>query len=100
MFHPTAAQEAPGFSNEFAVTRSQPPRNDIDTDSIGEVMTFDETASLLRISRPTLFELIRRNDIPCRRVGRCWRFRREDVLSWLSGNDRVSRSRKKHERET
>lgn len=79
--------------------RSRTPLYETGVDSpYLEVLTLEETALLLRISRPTLFELIQRNDIPCRRVGRCWRFRREDVLGWLAGNDRVSRSRRKHER--
>ena len=59
-----------------------------------QVMTFDETAELLRISRPTLFEIIKRHEIPCRKVGRSWRFNKEVVLNWLSGNVRGSRSRR------
>ena len=60
-----------------------------------EVLTLEETAALLRISRPTLFELIKRREIPCRKVGRAWRFHRESVIAWLAGIDRVSRSRRK-----
>lgn len=59
-----------------------------------EILTLEETCALLRVSRPTLFELIKRGDIPCRKVGRAWRFRREVVLDWLQGNVRVSRSRR------
>lgn len=58
-----------------------------------EVLTLEEACELLRISRPTIFELIKRGEIPCRKVGRIWRFHRPAVLDWLEGKPRVSRSR-------
>jgi len=63
------------------------------------IVTFQEAAGLLRISRPTLLELLKRGVIPARKVGRCWRFHRDALLAWVaSGDSRVSRSRSKYER--
>jgi excisionase family DNA binding protein len=64
-----------------------------DASSAADVLTLAETAALLRISRPTLFEMLRRGEIPARKVGRQWRFNRAVVLDWLLGNVAVSRSR-------
>lgn len=65
------------------------------------ILTLNETADLLRVSRPTLLHLANSSQIPCRRVGRNWRFLREEVLSWLSGKDHGSRSKgRSYERKT
>jgi excisionase family DNA binding protein len=64
-----------------------------DSSSAVDVLTLTETAALLRISRPTLFEMLRKGEIPARKVGRQWRFNRAVVLDWLHGNVAVSRSR-------
>ncbi len=68
------------------------------TTSFYDVLTFDEAASLLRISRPTLRELVIRNIIPARKLGKQWRFHRQSVIDFLSGKDLVLRSRSKNER--
>ena len=58
------------------------------------VLTTEEAVKLLRVSRPTLYELIKRREIPVRRVGRSYRFCRTALLDWLAGKDRVSHSRR------
>ena len=58
------------------------------------VLTTEEAVKLLRVSRPTLYELIKRREIPVRRVGRSYRFCRAALLDWLTGKDRVSHSRR------
>jgi excisionase family DNA binding protein len=45
-----------------------------------EVLTLDETAALLRISRRTLFRLIAAREIPAFKVGGRWRFKRDSLL--------------------
>ena len=62
--------------------------------SVPEVLTTQEAVRLLRISRPTLYELIKRREIPVRKVGRSYRFCRSALLTWLAGKDRVSHSRR------
>jgi excisionase family DNA binding protein len=59
-----------------------------------EIMTLDETATLLRVSKPTLLDLAQSRRIPARQVGRIWRFRRSIVLSWVAGSDCGLRSKK------
>ena len=47
------------------------------------VMTIAEVAEYLRIPRGTVYKLAQRGKIPCPKVGRHWRFRREAVEKWL-----------------
>lgn len=52
--------------------------------SLPAILKADEVAGLLRINRKTLYEAVQRGDIPgAFRVGRCLRFRRDAVLTWL-----------------
>jgi excisionase family DNA binding protein len=46
-------------------------------------MTIAEVAEYLRIPRASVYELAQRGRIPCQKVGRHWRFRREAVERWL-----------------
>jgi excisionase family DNA binding protein len=48
-------------------------------------MTVDEVAAYLRIPRASVYKLAQRGKIPCQKVGRHWRFRREAVEGWLEG---------------
>ncbi|MFV2044052.1 MAG: helix-turn-helix domain-containing protein [Anaerolineales bacterium] len=47
-------------------------------------MTVDELAEYLRIPRSSLYKLAQEGRIPCQKVGRHWRFRREAIDEWLS----------------
>jgi excisionase family DNA binding protein len=48
-----------------------------------EVMTVDEVCQYLRIPRSSLYKLAQEGKIPCQKVGRHWRFRREAIDRWL-----------------
>lgn len=48
-----------------------------------EVMTITETCKYLRIPRSSLYKLAQEGKIPCQKVGRHWRFRREAIDRWL-----------------
>jgi excisionase family DNA binding protein len=48
------------------------------------VMTISEMAEYLRIPRASLYKLAQKGKIPCQKVGRHWRFRREAIDEWLS----------------
>lgn len=37
-------------------------------------LTFDEALAVLRISRATLYKLLKRGELPARQIGRQWRF--------------------------
>lgn len=47
------------------------------------VMTVEEVAEYLRIPRGSVYKLAQRGGIPCQKVGRHWRFRREAIDLWL-----------------
>jgi len=57
------------------------------------VLTVDEAAALLRVDRKSVYESIRRGELPgVVRVGRAIRIGRTALLQWLAGQGRVSRS--------
>jgi len=47
------------------------------------VLDVEETARLLRVGRNTIYELVGRNEIPHRRLGKQIRFSRAALMSWL-----------------
>jgi len=49
-------------------------------------MTISEVAEYLRIPRASLYKLAQRGKIPCQKVGRHWRFRREALDLWLDAS--------------
>lgn len=48
------------------------------------VMTIVEVSEYLRIPRASVYKLARQGKIPCQKVGRHWRFRRESIDVWLA----------------
>lgn len=62
------------------------------TDNYPDVMTISETSRYLRIARSSLYKLAQEGKIPCQKVGRHWRFRRETVERWLEANPNKSQS--------
>jgi len=51
-----------------------------------EIMTPSEVAALLKIHLKTVYKLAERGVIPGNRIGRSWRFSRNDVLELVSSN--------------
>jgi len=49
------------------------------------VLDVEETARMLRVGRNTIYELVGRNEIPHRRLGKQIRFSRDALMSWLGG---------------
>jgi excisionase family DNA binding protein len=48
------------------------------------LLTVNEVADLLRVSRMTVYRLIKEREIPALRVGRSYRLREEDVNAYLT----------------
>ena len=48
-----------------------------------EIMTITEICQYLRIPRSSLYKLAQEGKIPCQKVGRHWRFRKEAIDRWL-----------------
>ena len=51
-----------------------------------EIMNVAELAKYLRIPRSTAYRLAQGGRIPCQKVGRHWRFRKEAVDRWLEAS--------------
>ena len=56
-------------------------------DEIPLIMTIEEASKYLRIPLSSLYKLAQDGKIPCQKVGRHWRFRKETIDIWL---DQVS----------
>lgn len=48
-----------------------------------EILTLDEAAKMLKVSRPTMYRKIKSGEIPAKKVGRGWRFLRSSLLNLL-----------------
>jgi excisionase family DNA binding protein len=51
------------------------------------VLTIEELAIYLKVSKSTLYKLVQEGSVPGQKVGRHWRFRRETIDRWLDSND-------------
>ncbi len=50
------------------------------------LMTLEEVADYLRVTRKTIYRLLEKRAIPCTRVGHQWRFDKAAVEAWLKQN--------------
>ena len=57
-----------------------------------EILTVGEAAALLKIPRSSVYKLAQQGKIPAQKVGRHWRFHRETLVKWISGELKRSRS--------
>ncbi|MEQ8850956.1 MAG: helix-turn-helix domain-containing protein [Phycisphaerales bacterium] len=48
-----------------------------------EVMTIDELAVYLQVSKSSLYKLAQDGKVPGQKVGRHWRFHKEAIDNWL-----------------
>jgi excisionase family DNA binding protein len=48
-----------------------------------DILTIEELSVYLKISKSTLYKLLREGRIPSHKVGRHWRFRKETIDRWL-----------------
>ncbi len=49
-----------------------------------EVLTIDELAAYLKVSKSTLYKLVQEGKIPGQKVGKHWRFHRDVIQRWLT----------------
>ena len=49
----------------------------------GAVLTIEELSAYLKISKSTLYKLVREGKIPSQKVGRHWRFHKTTIDRWL-----------------
>ncbi len=55
-----------------------------------EILTPRETAEYLNVHVRTIYRLAKSGDIPCRKVGGSWRFKKDALDQWLSGRESPS----------
>ena len=56
------------------------------------VLTLQECSQYLKIAESTIYVLARNGKIPCQKVGRNWRFSKDALDKWLSGELTLSAS--------
>ena len=52
-------------------------------DKTPEIMTMDELAEYLKISKSTLYKLAQQGGLPGQKVGKRWRFHKGAINDWL-----------------
>ena len=57
-------------------------------DDSPQILTIDEASKYLRIPLSSLYKLAQGGKIPCQKVGRHWRFRKETIDRWLDNRDK------------
>ena len=58
-----------------------------------DVMTIDELADYLQVSKSSLYKLAQDGSVPGQKVGKHWRFRKEAIDRWLDQRDDTTRGR-------
>jgi excisionase family DNA binding protein len=62
-----------------------------------EIMTPEELAEYLRVSRQTIYNLLWRGELPGMKVGTHWRLKKSDVEKWIlqKGRERIKKRENK-----
>ena len=77
----TTGGEAGGASTERLVLRMTPnPPSDL---SESKLLTIAEVASMMRVSKMTVYRLVHSGELPALRVGRSFRVTEQDVNEYL-----------------
>jgi len=50
---------------------------------VNELMTIDDLATYLRVSRRTIYEWLKLNKVPALKIVGQWRFKREKIDAWM-----------------
>ena len=54
------------------------------TKDSSQIMTVEEVAEFLKLSKITVYKLVKKGQVPGFRVGNSWRFRKEDIVDIIS----------------
>ncbi|MDR7523500.1 MAG: helix-turn-helix domain-containing protein [Armatimonadota bacterium] len=60
------------------------------------ILTAQELARYLRVHEMTVYRMIQRGDLPALRVGRAWRFRKDQIDRWLTDHAINANSERPH----
>jgi len=61
------------------------------------LMTLEEVAAYLRLSRDTVYRMVQSGKIPASKVGTQWRFRKKELDGWLEANKNLKIEKSKTE---
>jgi excisionase family DNA binding protein len=61
-----------------------------------DVMTIDELAAYVKISKSTLYKLVQNGKVPGQKIGKHWRFRRQAIDRWLDAEPNEAQGKTKH----
>lgn len=50
------------------------------------MLTLEELAIYLKLSKSTLYKLVQRGEVPGTKIGKHWRFRRETIDQWIDSD--------------
>jgi excisionase family DNA binding protein len=67
--------------------KAGPSKSPDETAQPGGVLTIQELAEYLKISRSTLYKLAQEGKVPGQKVGKHWRFHRGAVDAWLKNRE-------------
>jgi len=59
---------------------------------MAELMTVEEVADYLRLTKTTIYRLLKRGDIPAVKIGRVWRFEKTAIDDWLHEKSVVTKA--------
>lgn len=48
-----------------------------------DLLTLEELARYLKISKPTLYKMVEKGKIPALKIANQWRFKKDDINRWL-----------------
>jgi len=54
-------------------------------------LSVDEIASYLGVSRDTIYRWIEERDLPGKKIGRFWKFKRDEVDAWVDDGKAADR---------
>ena len=49
-----------------------------------KILTVEEVASLLKLTKVTIYRMAKAKEIPAMKVGKVWRFPEEEIEAWIS----------------
>jgi excisionase family DNA binding protein len=63
-------------------------KNRIKETHLSELMTLEELASYLRVTKKTVYRMLEKDSIPATRIGHLWRFEKSLIDAWLRQSSR------------
>ncbi|MCY3842840.1 MAG: helix-turn-helix domain-containing protein [Acidobacteria bacterium] len=58
--------------------------------ALAEILTPDEVAAYLKVSKKTVYKIVRSGALPAFKAGKHWRVRRADLGAWIARRSKES----------